>query len=254
MFFGQVRDRRSAAHGSSRNHRSGKLEHHLLREARGLAGKLTPPWLTETSGEAMQFFHWCFLELGEYCQKDFMLLGWGLAGGDRLFSGFPMSMPFWWFYVGDYYKTLSGTHGSHLKKSSMIPSEIRQDSLCDPLSFFYLSECPYAYCAIFTVKTKDFLVIKERNLEDGAMPPWWTESLWCCCVIVRFFLVWGAPHLIPPILFSNLPLTYTCINKKPDILSMYVFQIFHKYIFTLMNSYGNIFSHSACFYVSLNLH
>ena len=58
-------------------------------------------WLTETSGEGMQFHHWCWLRLGGCCQKVFMLFEWGLVAKNRLFLEFSLPMPFWWFYITD---------------------------------------------------------------------------------------------------------------------------------------------------------
>ena len=117
-----------------------------------------------------------------------------------------------------------------------------QDCLGGPLSSLYLSEYSYACCAVYTVKTKGFLVRKGRTWEEwGSFNP---DRLEVSNAIVllsnsTLFSVFCL-HLIPPILFSSLPLTCTCINMQLAIPSMYVVQIFCKYIFILMDIYENI--------------
>ena len=88
IWFWQVRDRISAAHWVLQKPPVRGIETSLAasRQEDWLEAQLSN-WLTETSGEVMQFRHYCWLKSGDCCQKVFMLFEWGVSREKQVFLG-----------------------------------------------------------------------------------------------------------------------------------------------------------------------
>ena len=119
-------------------------------------------WLTETSGEVMQFRHYCWLKLGDCCQKVFILFEWGVSREKQVFLGILYAYA---LLVVLHYRLSQNPvwdTWAPLRKSIAIRNSARKVSE-GLFSSFYLSECPYACFVVYDAKTNFFFFSYKRK-------------------------------------------------------------------------------------------